>query len=343
MLHRFRFLVATFDLNIHNMKYLIPLLAILALFGFQKTKPEYIEIPQKATVAQQQNDEGKKLMEKHCYICHGPSAGEDDGRIAPPMVAIKARYIDKEGYDKIDFIKHLTDFVKNPSKEKALMRGAVNKHGLMPKQDFPKGSVEKIAQFMFNYQIEEPEWFKKHWESHGNPNWTQSGKKYTAVLTKKNYSDIGLEYALETKKVLGKNLMGTIQKKGTIAALDFCNVQAMPLTDSMAVKYNATIKRVSDKNRNPKNKANVEELKYITQFKKQMAKSGDIKPVVVENGKKVHFYYPIETNTMCLQCHGKEIKPEVKTQILKLYPQDIAVGYNESEVRGMWSITFEKK
>nr|WP_321540500.1 DUF6132 family protein [Flavobacterium piscinae] len=58
---------------------------------------------------------------------------------------------------------------------------------------------------------------------------------------------------------------------------------------------------------------------------------------------KVQFYYPIETNTMCLQCHGKQIKPEVQRQILKLYPNDLAFGYGENEVRGIWSITFEKK
>ena len=46
---------------------------------------------------------------------------------------------------------------------------------------------------------------------------------------------------------------------------------------------------------------------------------------------------------MCLQCHGKQIKPEVSQQIMKLYPKDLAIGYNESEVRGIWSITFDKK
>ena len=47
-------------------------------------------------------EEAKELMEKHCYLCHSPIADELEGRIAPPMVAIKARYIDKEGkyYDK---------------------------------------------------------------------------------------------------------------------------------------------------------------------------------------------------------------------------------------------------
>ena len=287
--------------------------------------------------------EGKKLMETHCYLCHNPIAAENQGRIAPPMVAIKARYIDREGYNRDEFIENVRAFVTNPTENKALMFGAVRKHGLMPKQAFPAGSIEKIAAFMFDYQIEEPEWFKAHWEGHGNENWKQSGEKSEDIENEKTYANIGLEYALETKKVLGKNLMEAIQQKGTLEALAFCNSQAIPLTDSMSTKYNASIKRVSDKNRNPKNIANSEELHYIAQFKKELVSKQEIKPVVIEKDDKIQFYYPIETNTMCLQCHGKQIKLEVQRQILKLYPNDLAFGYNENEVRGIWSITFDKK
>ena len=326
------------------MKYLAIVIVLLGFVSCQKDKKEYKEIQDaNPTSLQNETQEGRKLMETHCYLCHSPNAAENEGRIAPPMVAIKARYIDKEGYNKEEFIAAVTSFVKNPTEEKALMYGAVKKHGLMPKQTFPDGSIEKIANFMFDYQIEEPEWFKAHWEGNGNENWTQSGKKYAEVKKEKTYADIGLEYALGTKKVLGKNLMESIQKKGTLEALAFCNHQAIPLTDSMSTKFNASIKRVSDKNRNPNNKANAEELQYIAQFKKELADKKEIKPVVIEKGNKVQFYYPIETNTMCLQCHGKQIKPEVSQQIMKLYPNDLAVGYNESEVRGIWSITFDKK
>ena len=83
-------------------------------------------------------------------------------------------------------------------------------------------------------------------------------------------------------------------------------------------------------------------MKYIAQFKKDLATKQEIKPVVIEKRNQVQFYYPIETNTMCLQCHGTQIKPEVQKQILKLYPNDLAVGYGENEVRGIWSITFTK-
>ncbi len=285
---------------------------------------------------------GKKLMETHCYLCHSPNAPEGEGRIAPPMIAIKARYIDEET-TRAEFVASIKAFVENPSVDKVHLRGAFNRFGLMPKQSFPEGSVEKIAEFMFDYQIEAPDWFTEHWRSKGNENWTQSGRKVAENDEVKTIDKIGLDYALSTKKILGKNLMGAIQKKGTLHALEFCNTRAITLTDSMSTKHNATIKRVSDKNRNPNNKANIEELKYISQFKEQLAAKKEMKPIVLEKGHQVQFYYPIETNTMCLQCHGKQIKPDVQKQILKLYPKDLAVGYSENEIRGIWSITFNKK
>ncbi|WP_333695842.1 c-type heme family protein [Flavobacterium sp.] len=325
------------------MKYIYVVYCLFLLISCQNSKQEYQDIEEIPMASTFDPLEAKKLMETHCYLCHSPTADENQGRIAPPMVAIKARYIDREGYNKAEFIENVKAFVAHPTEEKALMYGAVKKHGLMPKQAFPEGSIEKIAAFMYDYQIEEPEWFKAHWEGHGNENWTQSGKKLEEVDEVKTYADIGLDYALGTKKVLGKNLMEAIQQKGTMEALTFCNHQAIPLTDSMATQFNANIKRVSDKNRNPNNKAYAEELYYIAQFKKELAEKKESKPIALEKGDKIQFYYPIETNTMCLQCHGKQIKPEVQRQILKLYPKDLAIGYDENEVRGIWSITFTKK
>ena len=326
------------------MKRILVILSTVLLFSCNKKKESYQEIDNSLIIAYQPQ-EAKELMEKHCYLCHSSNADEVEGRIAPPMVAIKARYMDKEGYNKTEFIKAVSEFVANPTDDKSLMYGAVQKFGVMPKQVFPDSTALKIAAFMYDYKIEEPSWFKEHWQGHGNKDWKQSGKEYVVQVKEKTFADIGLEYALGTKKVLGKNLMGTIQNKGALEAMVFCNIQAIPLTHSMSVKYNAIIKRVSGKNRNPNNKANQEELVYIDQFKKDLAAKKEPKPIVVDKGEKVQFYYPIPTNSMCLQCHGKteNIKPDVQKKIKALYPNDLAVGYNENEVRGIWSITFDKK
>lgn len=157
-----------------------------------------------------------------------------------------------------------------------------------------------------------------------------------------DYADIGMAYAISTKAALGKNLIGTIQKDGTIAAVEFCNVAAYPITDSMAVKNNANIKRVSDKPRNLNNQANTKELAHISKFKEDISAKIEPKPIIKETNNTVQFYYPIVTNTMCLQCHGKQVNPEVYKTIKALYPKDKAIGYMENEVRGIWSISFDK-
>ena len=297
-------------------------------------------------------------MEKHCYVCHNPTASHDE-RIAPPMVAIKRHYID-EDTSKEKFVADINAFIKNPTKENAKLYGAVKRFGVMPKQSFPEEDIKQIAEYMFDFDIEQPEWFEDHFKEeqgkhkgqgmgNGKGKGMGMGKGMHKQQAQVNFEDLpygerGLKYALTTKAVLGKNLMGTIQKKGTLEALAFCNEQAYPLTDSMSVVHNANIKRVSDKPRNPNNKANSIELDYINTFKKQLANQEDISPIVKEGADQVQVYYPIVTNSMCLQCHGKpneNIKPEIIKKLTLLYPEDQAIGYTTDQVRGIWSIAFD--
>jgi len=160
-----------------------------------------------------------------------------------------------------------------------------------------------------------------------------------------SYAQIGLDMAFSTKAQLGKNLMGTMKEKGTKEALQFCNLRAIPLTDSMATMHRARIKRVSDKTRNPNNKANETELKSITSFKNALANGEEIKPILETKNDSVYFYYPIVTNGMCLKCHGSKetIDADVLSSLNKLYPTDSATGYTENQVRGIWSIQFKAK
>lgn len=159
-----------------------------------------------------------------------------------------------------------------------------------------------------------------------------------------DYREIGMEYAQGTQKVLGKTLMTTIQEKGVVEAVKFCNERAYPLTDSMATNYNAQIRRVSDRPRNPKNKADASELAHIETFKKALASGDTIVPILSEGNGKVQFYYPIVTQALCLNCHGtpgKTMAPDVIQHLSQLYPDDQATGYASDEVRGIWSIVFD--
>ncbi len=332
------------------------IISVLAITFFSCKNSEKKEYSALDVQLQANNHPGKKLMEKHCYVCHNPTASHDD-RIAPPMVAIKRHYIDEET-SKEKFVADINAFIKNSTKENAKLYGAVKRFGVMPKQSFPEEDIKQIAEYMFDFDIEQPEWFEDHFKEEqgkhkgkgmGNGKGKGMGQGMHKQQAEVNYQDLlyderGLKYALTTKAVLGKNLMGTIQKKGTIEALAFCNEQAYPLTDSMSVVHNANIKRVSDKPRNPNNKANSIELDYINTFKKQLANQEEISPIVKEDTDQVHVYYPIITNIMCLQCHGKpneNIKPEIIKKLTLLYPEDQAIGYTTDQVRGIWSISFD--
>lgn len=330
-------------------------LIVLVLFWNCKDNSKEINPYTKVTtIKKEEQHPGKKLLEANCYVCHSPSASEED-RIAPPMIAIKKHYL-TEGVTKKEFIKSIQDFMKNPNVEDAKMYGAVKRFGVMPKANYPEATITQIADYIYDNEIEQPDWFEDHYNQNrgngngqgpGNGKGQGKGKMMNNQQTSLDdsnlsFEDRGMKYAMATKAELGKNLMGTIQKNGTVEAITFCNEAAYPLTDSMSVVYNASIKRVSDKPRNPKNRANSKEKYYINKFKKVISDNQEPSPIVEETPTSVNFYYPITTNTMCLQCHGSIIDSEVSATIKKLYPNDMAIGYSENQVRGIWSITFDK-
>ncbi len=112
------------------------------------------------TSSNQKEHPGKKLLESNCYVCHNPTAGHDN-RIGPPMVAVKRHYINAST-TKEEFTSAMQAWIKNPNEADAKMRGAVRRFGVMPKQYFPEETIEKIADYMFDNTIEQPEWFEDH-------------------------------------------------------------------------------------------------------------------------------------------------------------------------------------
>ncbi len=281
--------------------------------------------------------EGFSLTEKNCFSCHSPNA-DIDNRIAPPMEAIKKHYINSN-ISQEEFTQDLIKFINNPSEENSKMPNAVRKFNLMPKMNFSEDELKKIASYIYNTELEKPDWFEKHYN--------EEKQKYNKVSTEnKTPLEIGQSIAMQTKGVLGKNLLEAINTKGTENAISFCSTKAIPITDSMAVVLNAKIKRVSDRNRNPKNKANEQELKYIEKIKELMKKNLPTKPELITLNDKSIGYYPITTNKMCLQCHGKpeiDITSKTLTKIKSIYPNDRATNYNENELRGIWVIEMNKK
>lgn len=326
-------------------------IVLLVLFSSCKDgkKDAYVPTPDetlKVALQDANKHPGKKFMETECYICHNPKASQAS-MIAPPMIAVKRHYIDSST-TKEAFTKALIRWVNDPETE-SKMPGALKRFGCMPYMPYPDESLAQIADYLYDNEIEKPDWFDAHYNGeHGKRG--QKGKGMGKGMAyqdpDKIHANVGLGYALATQAQLGKNLKKAIQEKGTVGAIKFCHSEAKTLTDSMSVMSNAVIKRVTDKPRNQSNKANNKELGHIAYFKERLASGNAISPIVERENDEIQVYYPITTNALCLQCHGqpnKQVQTATMLTLQSLYPTDEAVGYDVNEVRGIWSIKFDEQ
>jgi len=105
--------------------------------------------------------EGYALMKSQCYACHNPESPSHDEILAPPFAAVKMRY--QMFYrSEEEFVSAVVKWTMDPQESEALMRGAVDRFKTMPKQPFKEDEIQKIATYIFNNKLEEPEWFDAH-------------------------------------------------------------------------------------------------------------------------------------------------------------------------------------
>lgn len=168
--------------------------------------------------------------------------------------------------------------------------------------------------------------------------------QYVSGADEVTYIKLGTEIADSVQLLLKQNLVAAMQEGGPISAVEFCNVNAMTLTSKYSEKYFTEVKRVSDKNRNPKNEASEKELAIMGDFRDMLASGQALSPkVTIDAEGKKHFYAPIFMGGVCLTCHGNEknMQPELVSTLDSLYPKDKARGYAVDELRGLWSIKFK--
>lgn len=146
------------------MKTRLILIAIPLLLLTNCGNPKNLNITENSTIAKTENTKGFDLFKQNCYTCHSVTTNSHDEIIAPPMIAIKRRYL-KTHSTKQDFVNAMVSYASDPKAENALMLGAINKFNVMPKQDFNKEDLSKIANYIYDNEIESPEWFETHFQN----------------------------------------------------------------------------------------------------------------------------------------------------------------------------------
>lgn len=150
----------------------------------------------------------------------------------------------------------------------------------------------------------------------------------------------GNEISNLAQSVLLANVGQAMQTGGPVYAVEFCNLKASSIIDSLNTANNCVISRVSAKNRNPENGLKTEADKNLW----AIFESGTIKDSIIQENKKLVYYKPIKTALpACLKCHGElgfDIDSATSEKLQTLYPADLATGYKLNDFRGLWKIEF---
>lgn len=159
---------------------------------------------------------------------------------------------------------------------------------------------------------------------------------------------LGQELANKTQQVLGSNLKMALQDSGPQGAIEFCNIQAYPLVDSVEASMDVQIRRTSLKIRNPENEANALETRILQAYQYNHEQGAKLSANVqeLEDGYLLYTQPIVIENSLCLNCHGKvgETVGQDTYQLIKeLYPADSATGFEKGDLRGMWSIKMARK
>ena len=122
-------------------------------------------------------------------------------------------------------------------------------------------------------------------------------------------------------------------------ALGVCSERAPEIAVAFS-QSGWSIKRVSDRNRNPDNRADFSESVVLATFDDQ-APDPHIETWIESDSTAVYMYYePIHTSPICLKCHGdmQTLGTGVYRTLKRLYPLDKATGYKTGELRGMFVV-----
>lgn len=181
--------------------------------------------------------------------------------------------------------------------------------------------------------------------------WSCAKKSNSSQLSKEESAEFqqkGQQIVMAARSALGGKLISALNTGGPTGAISFCSIEAIPITDSVATAHMVFLKRITDRPRNPGNRANTSELKMIDSLKTLLAKGEPLKPVVLRNRNNeiVMAYYPILTEPMCLQCHGnreKDMHPKTLAELQSAYPADEATEYTAGALRGLWAVGLKRQ
>lgn len=156
---------------------------------------------------------------------------------------------------------------------------------------------------------------------------------------------LGKSVLLATEERFKSALQSAIMEEGIAGAIEYCNLNASELVRSFEDSLGISIKRVTDKPRNP--------MDTLSGIEKEIWEAYAFSPenreaqLLEMDEQNLILTKPIFISTgLCLNCHGKvgaAVTKENYALIKSMYPDDLAIDYASGDLRGMWRIIIPKK
>jgi hypothetical protein len=143
---------------------------------------------------------------------------------------------------------------------------------------------------------------------------------------------------------LQAELQSAIAAGGFENAIGVCSTRA-PALAAAASRDGWHVGRTSLKVRNPANNPDEFERRVLLDFEQKLADGRTIESLGYYQmnavGERTEFRYmkAIETQDLCLGCHGAAIAPAVARRLDEIYPEDQARGYAAGQLRGAFTLT----
>lgn len=142
---------------------------------------------------------------------------------------------------------------------------------------------------------------------------------------------------------LRARVFAELERAGPAAAMAVCADSAQAVTARHA-RAGVTVRRVSDRFRNPANRPDAFESGWLERLDSLRA-AGTlpvevIDTVVEDGGRALRYLRPVLVAEPCLACHGDRagMQPAVLGLLDARYPEDRATGYRAGELRGAVSV-----
>lgn len=157
-------------------------------------------------------------------------------------------------------------------------------------------------------------------------------------------SDELIEKSRKAISELQNNLKAELQKAmkngGPKNAINICNIKAPEIASNISIEEGVEINRVALKYRNPNNIPDEWERLVIEEFITRANSGENINSLesIKNEGEYFRYMKAIPMGSVCSTCHGTNISKSLQGDILKLYPEDKAIGFNHGDIRGAFSV-----